>query len=64
MLRFSKLLVKLEVKYVSAYKGYTLKEYQQKADDVYAILFSDFLYKSICCEYSFELHRQVDVIKL
>ena len=26
--------------------------------------FSDFLYKDICCEYSFELHRQVDVIQM
>ena len=26
-------------------------------DDVYAILFLIFLYKSICCGYSFELHR-------
>ena len=27
-------------------------------------LFSDFLYKSICCGYSFELHRQVDAIQM
>ena len=26
--------------------------------------FSDFLYKGICCEYSFELHRQVDAIQM
>ena len=26
--------------------------------------FSDFLYKSICCGYSFELHRQVDAIQM
>ena len=32
-------------------------------DDVYAI-FSDFLYKSICCGYSFELHRQVAAIQM
>ena len=25
---------------------------------------SDFLYKGICCEYSFELHRQVDAIQI
>ena len=25
---------------------------------------SDFLYKSICCGYSFELHRQVDAIQM
>ena len=27
-------------------------------------LFSDFLYKSICCGYSFELHRQVDAVQM
>ena len=27
-------------------------------DDDYAIFFPDFLHKGICCEYSFELHRQ------
>ena len=26
--------------------------------------FSDFLYKGICCRYSFELHRQVDAIQM
>ena len=26
--------------------------------------FSDFPYKSICCGYSFELHRQVDAIQM
>ena len=26
--------------------------------------FPDFLYKSICCGYSFELHRQVDAIQM
>ena len=26
--------------------------------------FSDFLYKSICCWYSFELHRQVNAIHM
>ena len=25
---------------------------------------SDFLYESICCWFSFELHRQVDVIQM
>ena len=33
-------------------------------DDVYAIFFSDFLYKSIYCGYSFELHRQVDASQM
>ena len=27
-------------------------------------IFSDFLYKIICCEYSFELHQQVDAIQM
>ena len=26
--------------------------------------FSDFLYKSICCGYSFELHQQVDAVQM
>ena len=26
--------------------------------------FSNFLHKSICCGYSFELHRQVDAIRM
>ena len=26
--------------------------------------FSDFLYKGICCGYSFELHQQVDAIQM
>ena len=29
-------------------------------DDAYAILFSDFLYKCICCECSFELPPLVE----
>ena len=28
------------------------------------VFFSDFLYKSICCGYSFELHRQVDAFQM
>ena len=32
-------------------------------DDVYP-LFSNFLYKSICCGYSFELHGQVEAIQM
>ena len=32
-------------------------------NDDYAI-FSDFLYKGICCGYSFELHRLVDAIQM
>ena len=33
------------------------------SNDTYAI-FSDFLYKNICCGYSFELHQQVDAIQM
>ena len=31
-------------------------------NDAYAILFSDFLYKSICCWYSFEFQTSTDNI--
>ena len=31
---------------------------------VFMPFFSEFLYKSICCGYSFELHRQVDAIQM
>ena len=31
---------------------------------LFFLFFSDFLYKSICCGYSFELHRQVDAIQM
>ena len=38
---------------------YTIKRSEKDLfDDDYAIFFSDFLYKGICCGYSFELHRQ------
>ena len=46
------------------------KKWPTKADlsnDAYAMLlffFSWFLYESICCGYSFELHRQVDAIQM
>ena len=43
------------VKYVSTYE----KSVKGLFDDV-----SDFLYKSVCCGYSFELHRQVDAIQM
>ena len=33
-------------------------------NDAYVILFSDFLYKSICCGYSFELPRLVEAIQM
>ena len=32
--------------------------------DVFVLCFSHFLYISICCGYSFELHRQVDGIQM
>ena len=38
------------------------------SNDDYVMLlcfhFPDFLYKSICCGYSFELHQQVDAIQM
>ena len=38
------------------------------SNDAYAmflcVISSDFLYKSICCEYSFGLHRQVEAIQM
>ena len=33
-------------------------------NDAFAILFSDFLYKNICCGYSFELPGLVEVIQM
>ena len=33
-------------------------------NDAYVILFSDFLYKNICCGYSFELPQQVEAIQM
>ena len=33
-------------------------------NDTYAILFSDFLYKNICCGYSFELPQLVEAIQM
>ena len=43
----------------------TLKKRSAKDlfNDVYAI-FSDCLYKNVCCGYSFELHQQVDAIQM
>ena len=31
---------------------------------VFFVFFSDFLSKSICCGYAFELHRQIDAIQM
>ena len=59
-LGLSKLLGKLVVKYVTTYTKGTLKNDQEKLNLMMHIwFFSDFLYKSICCGYSFELHQQV-----
>ena len=33
-------------------------------NDAYVIFFSDFLYKSICCGYSFELPQLVEAIQM
>ena len=33
-------------------------------NDAFAILFSDFLYKNICCWYSFELPQLVEAIQM
>ena len=30
----------------------------------FVLFFSDFLYESICCGYSFELHQEVDAIQM
>ena len=40
-----------------------MKNQNRTFDDDNAI-FSDFLFKGICCEYSFELHQQVDAIQM
>ena len=56
------------IKYVSTYSEGTLKKTSAKdvSNDAYAmfssvcVFFLNFLYKSICCGYSFELHRLVD----
>ena len=56
------------VKYVSTYTKVTLKKHSAKdlSNDAYAIFcgFVSGLYKSICCGYSFELHRQVGAIQM
>ena len=54
------------VKYVPTYTKGILKEKRSVKDlsnDAYAMLFvpfSDFLYKSICCGYSFELPQLIE----
>ena len=53
------------IKYVPIPIKYTLKK-DHKRTYLMMIMrfFSDFLYKGICCGYSFELHRQVDAIQM
>ena len=66
-LGFSKLLGKVVVKYVFTYTNGTLKKNDQGYDAyvMFLCVFSfDFLYRSICYRYSFELHRQVDAIQM
>ena len=72
-LGFSKMLGKLVVKYVPTYTKGTLKKIAKDlSNNAYVMFcmffclffFSDFLNKSICCGYSFELHRQVDAIQM
>ena len=73
-LDFSKLRGKLVVKFVSPLLTVRFKNKISKrlSNGVYAmflcffcfLFFSDFLYESICCGYSFELHRQVDAIQM
>ena len=58
------------VKYVSTYTKGILKKKRSRKDLPYDTCtmslqgFSDFLFKSICSGYSFELHRQVDAIQM
>ena len=47
------------------YLGYSLKIHQMMLMPCFCVFFSsDFLYKSICCGYSFELQWQVDAIQM
>ena len=41
----------------------TFKKSEMVIDDYVFFFLSDFLYKSVCCGYSFELHQQVDAIQ-
>ena len=67
---FLKILGKLAVKYVPTYTKGTLlkKSVKDLSKDAYAMFLhcfflSNFLYKHVCCGYSFELHRRVDAIQ-
>ena len=56
------------VKYVSTYSNGKLKKKNRSvgylSSNANMRFYSDFLYKSICFGYPFELHRQVDVIQM
>ena len=65
---FSKLLEKLALKYPSNkvhFKERSAEDFMRSAfNDAYAMSFSDFLYQSICCGYSFELPQFVEAIQM
>ena len=73
-LDFSKMLGKFVVKYVPTCTKGTLKNTANDLSNyAYAmflyvifslVFFIHCIYKSICCGYSFELHRQVDAIQM
>ena len=67
-LGFSKLLNKLVVKYQpkrALFKERLAEDLMRKVlDDCFAVLLSDFLYKNICCGYSFELPHLVEAIQM
>ena len=64
-LGFSKLLGTLIYGRICIYlpRIHYKKDQKKTFDDDY-VMFSYFLYKGICCGYSFELHRQVDAIQM
>ena len=68
-LGLSKLLRKLVVKYVSTSRVHIKIDWRMTYLKMLIrclifFLLTDFLYKSICCGYPFELHRQVDAIQI
>ena len=65
-LGFSKLLGTLSCGKICIYLPRIPYKKDQKRTYLMMIMrfFSDFLYKGICCGYSFELHRQVDAIQM
>ena len=68
-LDFSKLLNKHVVKNIylirAHFKERSADDFMRIVfNDAYAMLFSDFLYKSISCGYSFELPRLVEAVQM